>query len=343
MKKPNSSIIRLLIFILSLSILTLSSFSVAAATKPQELFGIDVKTDDNVERIAIRLSDYIRPQSTFFKDNLVIDFPNTVIKETLQKDYADSKFIYKIHAWQFKAKPYVARIVIEFKKEVAYDLYSLLGKNEVVVEIGDDVALPLHIAVSNPIRRAKLPGAVPHLESKTIVIDAGHGGIDPGGISCSGMPEKKFTLPVALELEALLKAAGARVIMTRRTDQTTDFRKISDRTNKLKADIFVGIHFNYFEDSSAAGTETFYYNPFSIELAQYVHSALVKKLKRRNRGVRKDVLYTVHHTDMPAILVEVLYITNPEEERLVKSNQYQKMIAKGLYNGLDKYFKSISR
>lgn len=322
--------------------MTLTILSAALAA-PKEITKIEVDAQSGLEKIEIKVSDYVKIESAFFKDNLVIDFPDTIIKKTLKKNTTGSRYIHKINAWQFKSSPYVARVVIEFKKQIAYDVYSLMGQNVVMVELGDDLALPFHIQHSYPIKRKNIPGALPWLEAKTIVVDPGHGGIDPGGIGYTGTFEKNLTLPVALKLKDFLVASGAKVIMTRKSDQTTDYRKISAKTNKIKSDMFISIHFNYYEDSSAAGTETFYYNPFSIELAHYVHRSLISTLQRRDRGVRKDRLYTVHHTDMPAILVELLYITNPTEEQLAISTSYQEKIARALYNGISRYFKKISR
>ncbi|MFH1761915.1 MAG: N-acetylmuramoyl-L-alanine amidase [bacterium] len=170
-------------------------------------------------------------------------------------------------------------------------------------------------------------------------MDPGHGGIDPGAKSFSGKLEKDLNLKVALELEKFLKSAGAKVFITRRKDVDTNFRQIAAMSNNLGADVFVGIHYNSFRSPKISGTETYYYTGQSKKLAETLHHSMLKELKRKNRGTKKEMIYVLHHTKIPAVIVEPLYITNAKEDQLAQSQHFQRKIAYAILKGLKDYFR----
>ena len=190
------------------------------------------------------------------------------------------------------------------------------------------------------------------LEDKVIVIDAGHGGNDAGAIGPSGVMEKTVTLKVALELEKLLLAEGAEVIMTRRTDvevaargrHATDIEELKSRcdiANEAEADIFISIHADSFTNPAARGTTCYYFGegaPESKKLAESVHPALLEQLKTPSRGTKPCNFYVVRNTDMPAILVELAFISNPQEESLLNSKEGVEKAAQGILDGIEDYF-----
>ena len=190
------------------------------------------------------------------------------------------------------------------------------------------------------------------LEDKIIVIDPGHGGNDAGAIGPSGVMEKTVTLKVALELEKLLLAEGAEVIMTRRTDvevaprgrHATDIEELKSRcdiANEAEADIFISIHADSFTNPAARGTTCYYFGegaPESKKLAESVHPALLEQLKTPSRGVKPCNFYVVRNTDMPAILVELAFISNPQEESLLNSKEGVEKAAQGMFDGIEDYF-----
>ena len=191
------------------------------------------------------------------------------------------------------------------------------------------------------------------LKDKIIVIDPGHGGNDSGAIGPTGIMEKTVTLNVALELERLLTLEGASVIMTRATDRTvspngaqaSDIEELGARcevANHAKADIFISIHADSFTKPEARGTTGYYYgqseNDKSRKLADSIRKALCEQLRTPSRGTKPCNFYVVRHTDMPATLIELAFISNPEEEKLLGSEEGVLKAAQGILDGIEDYF-----
>jgi N-acetylmuramoyl-L-alanine amidase len=210
---------------------------------------------------------------------------------------------------------------------------------EIVPEIKEVKVATPEIIKPKPVEVSKIP--LP-LEGKTIVIDAGHGGRDPGYVGKSGIFEKFLNLKIALKLEKLLKDAGAKVIMTRIKDVSTKDRAIVAIANGKKADLFVDIHLNCYFYPRIGGTETYYFNPQSKKFAGIIQKALCQTIKTRNRGIKKVTYYTIHHTKMPSVLVEAVYLTNPKEEKLILQPEFQSRVAYGMYKGIKEYVKISS-
>ena len=191
------------------------------------------------------------------------------------------------------------------------------------------------------------------LKDKIIVIDPGHGGNDAGAIGPTGVMEKSVTLNVALELEKLLQAEGANVIMTRSTDKTvspkgaeaSDIEELQvrcDVANDVKADIFISIHADSFTKPEAKGTTAYYYSQSSDgkgqKLAESIRSALCEQIKTPSRGTKPCNFYVVRHCDMPATLIELAFISNPEEEQILNSAEGVLKAAQGILDGIEDYF-----
>ena len=176
-----------------------------------------------------------------------------------------------------------------------------------------------------------------------VCIDPGHGGTQPGAVGPGGTMEKYITLSVALILRDLLKSRGIDVIMTRETDkdvrtrqQPNELQARCDVANKAKADYFVSIHCNASNDARAQGTETWYSakDNKSQVLANNIQRELVKQIQRANRGVKIGNYYVTNSTKMPAVLVELAFISNPEEEQLLRSDEFKRKCALGIANGI---------
>jgi len=196
------------------------------------------------------------------------------------------------------------------------------------------------------------PKFSPGIKGKKIAIDPGHGGEDSGAIGPTGITEKSVTLRIAKEVQALLKKAGAVVIMTRETDtevspkhrQATDIDELQARcdvANKAKADIFVSIHTDSFTSREASGTTGYYYEKgtaASRRLAQAIQSVLYKQLKTTSRGVKTCNFYVVRKTNMPATLIEVAFLSNPKEEKLLNSKQGVTKSAVAIVQGISDFF-----
>ncbi len=239
---------------------------------------------------------------------------------------------------------------------------------------------PIMIAPSH----SKKSSQTIYASSKTIVIDAGHGGHDSGAVGYKKYQEKRTVLKVSKLLKQLLEEKGYKVHMTRAKDK---FIKLTNRThlaNKKDADLFISIHANAAPKGkflSLKGIETFFLSPAKTEKAKRIAakensaaSAMSKKSKdtllsflNRNKiiqsnklaidvqsgmltatrkkfssvrdgGVREAPFWVLVGAQMPAVLVELGYITNPKEAERLFNPFYQKTLAKGIYDGINNYF-----
>ena len=223
-------------------------------------------------------------------------------------------------------------------------------------------------------------------EFKTIVIDAGHGGKDPGAVGYRGTKEKDIALDVAKRLEKKLsKNMNVKIIMTRDEDV---FLRLSERTkiaNESNGNLFISIHTNAAEDRRASGFETFLIGPNkneaavrvaarenavlelegttgkkltnedliqatiaqsafaskSEQFASMVQKEIKKRVQSRDRGVKQAGFYVLMGASMPNVLVELGFISNPSEEKKLRSPQYRDQLATAIYRAVEQYQKTL--
>lgn len=168
----------------------------------------------------------------------------------------------------------------------------------------------------------------------TVVIDAGHGGIDRGGGPGQTIPEKPYTLDAAIRLERELRRRGFRTVMTRTDDV---FVPLSERVaiaNSYRNAVFVSVHYNSAPRVGAHGYETYYYRSDSLGLAQRLHQAQLATMNTEDRHVRRRGFYVVRNPRIPAVLCEGGFLTNPEESRIVTNSSYRQRWAENIANAL---------
>ena len=167
-----------------------------------------------------------------------------------------------------------------------------------------------------------------------VVIDAGHGGHDRGGISGQRVAEKNVTLDVAQRLKALLSAQGYRVVMTRDSDVFIPLGMRVAIANSYPNAIFVCIHFNAARRWGANGIETYFYSRDSLPLASAIHYYVAGGAPTSNRGVRRRGYYVLRNTRIPAVLVECGFLTNPTEARYALNDSYRQQLADEIARGI---------
>ncbi len=185
------------------------------------------------------------------------------------------------------------------------------------------------------------------LRGLTVIVDPGHGGRDPGAVGKGGLEEKKANLDIALELRHLLEKAGAAVILTRETDcdmtpsGTSRAEGLQARVNKAKeckGDLFISIHNNAKADVAEGritrGTYTYFYHPHSLELARAINIHLARELSEEKSGYIARSFHVIRQSYMPAVLVEVTFISNPGEEIKLQDSSYIKRAALSIYKGI---------
>lgn len=173
---------------------------------------------------------------------------------------------------------------------------------------------------------------------KSVVLDPGHGGVDYGAIR-EGINEKDITLDVSGRVEAILRSKGYSVAMTRDKDETVSLQDRSIFSCKASPAVFVSIHVNSSAKSSPTGIETHYYHPESIDLAQTVHSCLASHIQSPDRGLFKSKFYVINHTEVPAILVEIGFISNDRERAELVSERRKQQTAQAIAEGIMNYLK----
>ena len=215
------------------------------------------------------------------------------------------------------------------------------------------------VKISNVVAPVELPSA----RSYTIYIDPGHGGVDSGA-SYGGVYEKNLALSVANKLKENLIQLGYQVLMTRTADYNVDFKtERSQMANQSNADLFISIHFNAtgLASSNATGIETYWYqydpeyqpkinaamhnDPTRLAeseiLANQVQTSLISETGAVNRGVRRDTFAVLRETAIPAIVVELGFMSNPSDLQKIKEDAYQTKLANALAQGIDNWYGAV--
>jgi N-acetylmuramoyl-L-alanine amidase len=171
-----------------------------------------------------------------------------------------------------------------------------------------------------------------------IVIDPGHGGKDPGAIGQKGTKEKDITLKVAITVASLLQQAGIATKLTRTSDVFVELDDRAKIANSFGANYFVSIHCNSATDRSARGIETYCYQfgGDGEKLAQSIQDELIKATGLTDRGVKAANFAVLRETKMPAVLTELAFISNPEEEKLLADTEFQDKCAMAIAKGIGK-------
>lgn len=201
-------------------------------------------------------------------------------------------------------------------------------------------------SVKSPTSSATPVQASGALRGKTIVVDPGHGGSNPGAVA-NGVQEDDINLAVSLKLREQLQKAGANVIMTRQADNMVapagssngqDLAARVEIAEANQADLFIAIHANDNEDSQIAGAMTFFPSGKSDELATAVQSEVVSVTNAIDKGTSPATFYVLRQTSMPSILIEMGFVSNPAEAARLNSDDYQNQLSLGIFNGIVRYF-----
>jgi len=171
-------------------------------------------------------------------------------------------------------------------------------------------------------------------QSRTVVIDAGHGGFDRGGVPRQRIGEKALTLDVSQRLRRILEASGYRVIMTRNNDVFVSLGQRVAIANSYRNATFVSVHFNSARRAGANGIETYYYRRDSASLAANIHRHVVATAPTENRGIRRRGYFVLRRTRIPGVLVECGFLTNPTEGRYALNASYRQRLAEAIARGI---------
>ncbi|KFM95958.1 N-acetylmuramoyl-L-alanine amidase [Paenibacillus macerans] len=289
-------------------------------------------------RLILAVSGSVEPNvfTMTAPDRIVVDVPNAGFDKSFLEQYpldeynkgelatAGNPDVSKIRYSIYSEVPGTVRIVIDLNRGSQFKLTNN-GDGLVIVDLTADAA--------NPGRDLGINGR------PIVVIDAGHGGGQPGATSVTKRQEKDFTLAVALKVQALLEQEpGLDLIMTRDSDVTLSLQDRVKIANDAGADVFVSIHGNSIDPpANPSGSETYYTREESIPLANVMHRHLVQATGLADRKVRYSSLHVTRETTMPAVLLEVGYLSNKNDESLMYGEEFQQRVAEGVVAGIKEY------
>lgn len=271
-------------------------------------------------------------------DRIVIDLPNATFSDlfgtgqVLDPDLNGSLTVTGypevsgVRYSLFSSSPYTVRFVIDLTTPKNYSV-DISGDSSKLIVI-DLNALSTDDPATQPDNSGR----------KLVVLDAGHGAKDSGAVGVTGKYEKNFNLAVVLKAAELLKNENnIDVVLTRSDDTFLELKDRAGMANNLKADLFISVHANSSTSSSATGSETYYQRDASKALANVMHKYLVQATGLTDRGVRYGNFHVIRETTMPAVLLEVGYLSNKGDESLLFSEALQNKVAAGIVSGIKEY------
>ena len=294
----------------------------------------------NENRLSIALEGDAQPKVSKITgpDRIVIDVPNATFSDMFGTGQAldpnlngmltvtDYPDVSGIRYSLFSTDPYTVRFVIDMNTPKDYS-----------VEVSGDATklIVIDLNAQSSGDTSTQPG---NSGRKLVVLDAGHGAKDSGAIGVTGKYEKNFNLAVILKAAELLKQENKIDVVLTRSDDT--FLELKDRVaiaNNLKADVFISVHANSSASSAASGTETYYQRDASKALASVMHKYLIPATGLSDRGIRYGNFHVIRETTMPAVLLEVGYLSNKGDEALLFSEALQNKVAASIVSGIKEY------
>jgi N-acetylmuramoyl-L-alanine amidase len=178
-----------------------------------------------------------------------------------------------------------------------------------------------------------------------VAIDPGHGGQDPGAVGIGGLQEKNVVFPVSLRVAQLLRENGVDVVMTRTDDLTLDLQPRVDIANNANATVFLSIHANAIslDRPDVNGIEVYYASDSGRQLATIIHSYTLPTSGFNDRGIKSARFYVIRHTNMPAALIELGFVTGESDAPKLRDPAWQERIAQAITQGILQYLRQTGQ
>jgi N-acetylmuramoyl-L-alanine amidase len=252
-----------------------------------------------------------------YPDRLAIDLPGGVFVPRREDLEVGSDAVRNIVIAQLTVEPNLTRVVVYLTRPATYTTVSADGGRA------------LSFALADITRAAKrLP---------TVVIDPGHGGADTGAIGPTGLRESDVNLDIGRMVQHALQRQQVRAVLTRTDDSTVALEDRTDIGRREGGIVFVSIHANGSVNVAKRGTETYYATRESATLAALVHSEVVQALREPDRGIRPADFYVIVNMPMPAVLLEIAYISDAGEERLLRDPVVQQRVADAIARAIVRF------
>jgi N-acetylmuramoyl-L-alanine amidase len=262
-----------------------------------------------------------------YPDRLAIDISGGVFLERRKDVEVGAPSIRNIVVSQLDLSPNVTRILVHLTQKIPY------------VTASTDRGRTLAVTFLDAGARIQAPPASGALgpRAPVVVIDPGHGGDDPGAIGAGGLREADVTLAIGRLTRDALQRQGVHVILTRTDDSSVALEDRPDFAQRAGATVFVSIHANASGNRNAQGTTTYFYSPQSQALAAAIQQEVVAALGEPDRGVQTARFYVIVNATMPAVLIEIAFISNAKEEAMLRDPAVQQRIAAAIARGIEAY------
>ncbi|MZP30138.1 AMIN domain-containing protein [Heliobacterium undosum] len=290
-----------------------------ALSQAGQLTDIDWQIENNKDIIILAKTDRTEFQLSVLggPDRVVVDLPGAKLGDGLPKNRVINLGpVKQVRLGQFRED--TARIVIDLNGP---------AKPQIQNESG---GLRIRIPGTTALRRAGIP---------LILLDPGHGGSDPGALGPTGKQEKDFTLPMALKVRDLLVKQDVDVLLTRSVDMDVSLADRGTINNRIRPDLFFSIHANAAARSEAGGTETWMCAENGRSLAEAIQRKVQPATGRDDRGVKQANFYVLRTSEVPAALLETVFISNAEEENLLFKADFQDRVARAIVAAMMEYLK----
>ncbi|KGE17761.1 N-acetylmuramoyl-L-alanine amidase family protein [Paenibacillus wynnii] len=294
----------------------------------------------NNNQLLITMQGASQPKATLLTNpnRLVVDFPNATFSDVFgtgqlldpnlngKLDVVGYPDVSGVRYSLFSTAPYTVRFVVDLNYAKNYTVSISEDENKLVI---------VDLNAEDSGETGALPG---NSGRKLVVLDAGHGAKDSGAVGVTGKYEKAFNLAIVLKAAALLKKEkNIDVVLTRSDDTFLELKERAAIANNLNADLFISVHANSSASSRATGAETYYQRQASKAFATVMHKYLVPATGLSDRGVRYGNFHVIRETKMPAVLLEVGYLSNKGDEALLFTEALQNRVAAAMVSGIKEY------
>ena len=270
-------------------------------------------------------------------------------------------------AWsvtQFPTAPPAVRLTMSLAPNGSDWQVTPLGQGGIVLIPAGPIASPARPAAQRPQNSPQLPqistatptgnqvATVPaatqtapspssNQQRLTVVLDAGHGGIDPGAVGIGGLQEKRVVMAITQHAAAALEAAGVAVVLTRQGDESVDLQPRVAIAEAAQGDLFVSIHANAVNMGrpDVNGVETYYYSERGAALAQILHRQVMQRVNMGDRGIKQARFFVLRRTSMPAVLIETGFVTGAIDAPLLQDPGWQATMGEAIAEGILTYIR----
>lgn len=287
---------------------------------------------------------------TLSGNRIVVDIEGAKLNAAYPDKSFENLDVKRIRTGQFRLKPYVLRLVADVESIVDYTVEK--NGNSVVFRVR---ATEKQAEVQKPVVDLSWDNGIKlsdSAKSKLVLIDPGHGGSDVGAVGRDGgvdvLYEKDVNLAVSQYLYGYLSEAGAKLYMMRNDDSTVSLYDRPEIANNIGADLYVSVHSNSFGTDKPFGTTVLYYadgggNTVGKTLARNIQSEIVATLGTHDRGLTNgSEMYVIRKTAMPSVIVEMAFISNPNDRQILADDNCRRLLAQSIARGIIKTLNEIA-